>query len=64
MQDMIIETSQAMNSIQFAMARSVAVTDLALDTVNDLAQQAIDQLLPAASSMPPVPSGSIIDTYA
>ena len=58
MQNMIIETAQAMNSIQLAMAHSVAVTDLALETTTELAQQAVAQLMPA------VPAGSIIDTYA
>lgn len=61
MQDMIIETAQAMNSIQLAMAYSTAVTDLAMETTADLAQQAVSQLLPSIS---PVPMGTFIDTYA
>lgn len=58
MQNMIIETTQAMNSIQLAMAHSVAVTDMALETTTELAQQAVAQL------MPTVPAGTYIDTYA
>ena len=61
MQDMIIETAQAMNSLQLSMAYSVAVTDLAMDTTTDLAQQAVSQLMP---SVAPVPMGTFIDTYA
>ena len=61
MQNMIIETAQAMNSIQLAMAHSIAVTDLAMETTADLAQQAVSQLMP---SVAPVPVGTFIDTYA
>lgn len=58
MQNLIIETAQAMNSIQLSMAHSIAVTDLAMETTTELAQQVVNQLMPA------VPAGSIIDTYA
>ena len=61
MQDMIIETAQAMNSLQLSMAYSVAVTDLAMDTTADLAQQAVSQMMP---SIAPVSMGAFIDTYA
>ncbi|MBR2928020.1 MAG: hypothetical protein IKC24_02565 [Oscillospiraceae bacterium] len=61
MQNMIIETAQAMNSIQLAMAHSIAVTDLAMETTADLAQQAVSQMMP---SVAPVPAGTFIDTYA
>ena len=61
MQDMIIETAQAMNSLQLSMAYSVAVTDLAMETTADLAQQAVSQMMPAVA---PVPVGTFIDTYA
>ena len=61
MQNMIIETTQAMNSIQLAMAHSFAVADLTLETTAELAQQAVSQLLPPIA---PGPTGSFIDTYA
>ena len=61
MQDMIIETAQAMNSLQLSMAYSVAVTDLAMDTTADLAQQAVSQIMPPIA---PVSMGAFIDTYA
>lgn len=62
MQDMIIETAQAMNSIQLSMAYSTAVTDLAMETTADLAQHAIAQLMPPPVAA--VPMGTFIDTYA
>ena len=61
MQNMIIETAQAMNSIQLAMAHSIAVTDLAMETTTEMAQLAVSQLMPAVA---PVPAGTFIDTYA
>lgn len=61
MQNMIIETAQAMNSIQLAMAHSIAVADLALETTTELAQQVVAQMQPPVA---PVPAGSFIDTYA
>ena len=60
-QNLIIETAQAMNSMQLAMAHSFAVADLTLETTAELAQQAVAQLLPPVA---PVPAGSFIDTYA
>lgn len=62
MQNMIIETAQAMNSIQLAMAHSIAVTDLALETTAELAQQVVAQM--QQPPVAPVPTGSFIDTYA
>lgn len=60
-QDIVLETAQAMNALQLSMSYSTAVTELAIDT-----QETTAQLVSQFSNNPPpvLPMGQIIDTYA
>lgn len=66
MQDMLIETAQAMHSIQLSMSYSTAVTKLAMDAQETMGQ-AVTELMNAAAPAAPapvIPAGQYIDTYA
>ena len=66
MQDMLIETAQAMQSIQLSMSYSTAVTKLAKDAQETMGQ-AVTELMNAAAPaapLPVIPAGQYIDTYA
>jgi len=59
-EDIVVETTQAMNALQLSMAYSTAVNDMALE-----AQEAAAQMISQVKA-PPVtyPMGQVIDTYA
>ena len=59
-QDIVLETAQAMNALQLSMSYSTAVTEMTMD-----AQETAAQMIAQMKSTPPVlPMGQIIDTYA
>ena len=58
--DIVLETTQAINALQLSMSYSVAVTDMALE-----AQESAAQMITQVSAPPPtLPMGRFIDTYA
>lgn len=63
MQDMLIETAQAMQSIQLSMSYSTAVTKLAMDAQETMGQ-AVTEMMKAVPAAPVIPAGQYIDTYA
>lgn len=58
--DIVLETTQAINALQLSMSYSVAVADMALE-----AQESAAQMITQVSAPPPaLPMGRFIDTYA
>lgn len=65
-QDVVIETAQAMNAMQLSMAYSTAMINKSMETQEMIAENMTQMLANAAApvSLPAVDGGHIIDTYA
>ena len=61
LQDAILDTVQAMNAMQLSMSHSIAAAKLSMDSQEAAAEQFIQQMAPAVSSLT---AGQFIDTYA
>lgn len=58
-QDIVLETAQAMNALQLSMSYTTAVTKLAMD-----AREAAAQMITCVKNPPAAAPMRIIDTYA